>query len=67
MIIKNIYFDYYNEEKPNEPFGQITFHNEYDEKIDVINLDIPKQIFYIIYYMIKLFSPDKRYLEYKEW
>lgn len=38
-MIEKIYFDYYKGCGNNEAFGQITFHDEYDEKLGVLNFD----------------------------
>lgn len=65
MIIKNIFFDYYNKNEYEKGFGQITFHDECYEKIDVINLDIGKNEFRSIYLAFKECS-DKNKIFWEE-
>lgn len=66
-MTESIYFDYYNQEKPEMPFSQITIQDKFGEKISTINLDIPRNEFMSIFLALKDCSPDKRFLEWKEW
>lgn len=53
-MIKNIYYDWYDGDDYNDAFGQITYHDEYDMKIDVHNIDnIDKESFYQMYVLQK--------------
>ena len=56
-MIKNIYFDWYSGDEHNDSFGQITYHDEYDVKLDVHNIDkISKEDFYQMYVLQKKYN-----------
>ena len=40
-MIKNIYYDWYDGDDYNDAFGQISYHDEYDVKLDVHIADNP--------------------------
>lgn len=56
-MIKNIYYDWYDGDENNDTFGQITYHDEYDVKLDVHNIDnIDKESFYQMYVLQKEYN-----------
>lgn len=64
-MIEKIYFDYYKGCGNNEAFGQITFHDEYDEKLGVLNVDdISGDDFKLIFDLWKKHLGDDIYLEF---
>ena len=60
MKFESIFFDYWNENKYEKGFGQITFYDKYYEKIDVINIDTTKYQFHGIYLCMKNSSDVKK-------